>query len=83
MSSNTQYDEFESRSMEEQSDLEQGIKITRERVMEIPTNRVHEDDEFATDVNRESKDEILKKINIEIDLFQRTTVFSNDPSMWI
>ena len=69
--------------LEAQSDLEQGIKITRERGMEIPTNRVHEDDEFATDVNMESKDEILKKINIEIDLFQRTTVFSNDPSMWI
>jgi hypothetical protein len=68
--------------LEEQSDLEQGIKITRERVMEIPT-RVHEDDKFATDVNMESKDEILKKINIEIDLFQRTKVFSNDPSMWI
>jgi len=50
--------------------------------MEIPT-RVHEDDKFATDVNMESKDEILKKINIEIDLFQRTTVFSNDLSMWI
>lgn len=69
--------------LEEQSDLEQGIKITRERVMEIPINRVHEDGRFATDVNMESKDEILKKINIEIDLFQRTTVFSNDPSMWI
>ena len=69
--------------LEAQSDLEQGIKMSRERGMEIPTNRVHEDDEFATDVNMESKDEILKKINIEIDLFQRTTVFSNDPSMWI
>jgi hypothetical protein len=69
--------------LQEQSDLEQGIKITRERVMEIPTKRVHEDDKFATDVNMESKDEILKKIDIEIDLFQRTTVFSNDLSMWI
>ena len=69
--------------LEEQSNLEQGIKITRERVIEIPPNRVHEDDKFATDVNMEPKDEILKKINIEIDLFQRTTVFSNDPSMWI
>ena len=69
--------------LEAQSDLEQGIKITRERVMEIPSNRVHEDDKFATDVNIESKDKILKKINIEIDLFQRTMVFSNDPSMWI
>jgi hypothetical protein len=69
--------------LEEQSDLEQGIKITRERVIEIPTNRVHEDEKFATDVDMESKDEILKKIDIEIDLFQRTTVFSNDLSMWI
>ena len=69
--------------LEEQSDMEQDIKITRERVMEIPTNRVQEDDKFATDVNMESKDKTLEKINIEIDLFQRTTVFSNDPSMWI
>ena len=69
--------------LEEQSDLEQGIKITRERVLEIPTNSVPEDDKFGTDVDMESKDEILKKIDIEIDLFQRTTVFSNDVSMWI
>jgi hypothetical protein len=69
--------------LEQQSDLEQGIKITRERVMEIPTNRVHGDDKFATDVNMESKDKIVEKITLEIDLFQRTVVFSNDPSMWI
>jgi hypothetical protein len=69
--------------LEEQSDLEQGFKITRERVMEIPTNRVQEDDKFATDVCMESNDKILEKISIEIDLFQRTTVLSNDPSMWI
>jgi len=69
--------------LKEQSDMEQDIKITRERVMEIPPNRVHADDKFATDVNKESKDKILEKINIQIDLFQRTTVFSNDPSMWI
>lgn len=69
--------------LEQQSGLEQDIKITRERVMEIPTNRVQEDDKFATDVCMESNDKILEKISIEIDLFQRTTVFSNDPSMWI
>ena len=68
--------------LEAQSDLER-ITMSGERVMEIPTNSVHEDDKFATDVNMESKDKILEKINIEIDLFQRTTVFSNDPSMWI
>ena len=69
--------------LEAQSDLEQGITMSRERVMEIPANSVHADDKFATDVKMESKDKILEKINIEIDLFQRTTVFSNDPSMWI
>ena len=69
--------------LEEQSGLEQDIKITRERVMEIPTNRVQEADKFATDVCMESNDKILEKISIEIDLLQRTTVFSNDPSMWI
>ena len=68
--------------LEAQSDLER-ITMSGERVMEIPTNSVHEDDKFATDVNMESKDKILEKINIEIDLSQRTTVFSNDPSMWI
>ena len=68
--------------LEAQSDLER-ITMSGERVMEIPTNSVHADDKFATDVNMESKDKILEKINIQIDLFQRTTVFSNDPSMWI
>ena len=68
--------------LEAQSDLER-IAMSGERVMEIPTNSVHADDKFATDVNMESKDKTLEKINIEIDLFQRTTVFSNDPSMWI
>jgi hypothetical protein len=68
--------------LEAQSDLER-ITMSGERVMEIPTNSVHADDKFATDVNMESKDKILEKINIEIDLFQRTTVYSNDPSMWI
>ena len=68
--------------LEAQSDLER-ITMSGERVMEIPTNSVHADDKFATDVKMESKDKILEKINIEIDLFQRTTVFSNDPSMWI
>ena len=68
--------------LEAQSDLER-ITMSGERVMEIPTNSVHADDKFATDVCIESNDKILEKISIEIDLLQRTTVFSNDPSMWI
>ncbi|HSA74301.1 MAG TPA: hypothetical protein VLD84_10145 [Nitrososphaeraceae archaeon] len=69
--------------LEEQSNLEQGIKTTRKSVMEIPTDRVHKDDKFVTDVHMESKDKVFEQINIKIDLFQRTAVFSNDPSMWI
>jgi hypothetical protein len=48
--------------LEEQSDLEQGIKITKKRVMEVPTNRVQGDEKFATDVYMESKDKIQDKI---------------------
>jgi hypothetical protein len=68
---------------QEQLDLEQGIKMTDKRVLEIPHDKVDESDNFAADVNEESKDVLFKKISIEIDLFQRTTVFSNYPSMWI
>jgi hypothetical protein len=39
---------------------------------------------FTKDVNMiESNKPVQEKINIEIDLIQRTTVFSNDPTMWI
>ena len=68
---------------EEQLDLKQGIKITNKKVLEIPSNKVDECDKFTADVNEESKDILFQKISFEIDLLQRTTVFSNDPSMWI
>jgi len=57
--------------------------MTDKRVLEIPYNKVDECDNFAADSNEESKDVPFKKISIEIDLFQRTTVFCTDPSMWI
>lgn len=31
----------------------------------------------------QSNKKLREKIHIELDLFQRTTVFSNKPSMWI
>lgn len=31
----------------------------------------------------QSNKKLREKIHIELDLFQRTTVFSNNPSMWI
>lgn len=42
------------------------------------------ENKITKDVNIiESNKPPHEKINIEIDLIQRTTVFSNDPSMWI
>jgi hypothetical protein len=42
------------------------------------------ENKFTKGVNMiESNKPLREKINIEIDLIQRTTVFSNDPSMWI
>lgn len=31
----------------------------------------------------QSNKKLREKVHIELDLFQRTTVFSNNPSMWI
>ena len=42
------------------------------------------ENKFTKGVNMiESNKPHQEKINLEIDLIQRTTVFSNDPSMWI
>ena len=41
-------------------------------------------DKSPTNMEMIDSNKILReKINIEIDLYQRTTVFSSDPSMWI
>lgn len=41
-------------------------------------------DKSRTNMEMIDSNSILReKINIEIDLYQRTTVFSSDPSMWI
>lgn len=41
-------------------------------------------DQSPTNMEMIDSNKILReKINIEIDLYQRTTVFSSDPSMWI
>ncbi|HXV89364.1 MAG TPA: hypothetical protein VD710_09785 [Nitrososphaeraceae archaeon] len=41
-------------------------------------------DKSRTNMEMIDSNKILReKINIEIDLYQRTTVFSSDPSMWI
>ena len=46
---------------------------------------LHENrNKFTTNTNIiESDKRLREKINIEIDLNQRTTVFSNDLSMWV
>ena len=49
------------------------------------TSTSHENrNKFMTNTNIiESDKSLSEKINIEIDLNQRTTVYSNDPSMWV
>jgi hypothetical protein len=59
-----------------------GVRKNKEKDKEL---RVYENEnKFTKDVNIiESNKAPQEKISIEIDLIQRTTVFSNDPSMWI
>ncbi len=40
-------------------------------------------DNFTTDIVMTEPNRTHEKINIEIDIFQRTAVFSSDFSMWI
>jgi len=40
-------------------------------------------DNFATDVVMNESNKTRREINIEIDVFQRTAVFSSDFTMWI
>jgi len=59
-----------------------GVRKNKEKDKEVTVNE--NENKFTKDVNMmESNKPLQEKINIEIDLIQRTTVFSNDPSMWI
>jgi len=59
-----------------------GVRKNKEKDKELTV--YENENKFTKDVNIiESNKAPQEKISIEIDLIQRTTVFSNDPSMWI
>ena len=58
------------------------IRNSREKDNEITLNK--NKNKLTTNTNMLESNKILReKMNIEIDIIQRTTVFSNNPSMWI
>ncbi|HEY9398348.1 MAG TPA: hypothetical protein VIP29_00465 [Nitrososphaeraceae archaeon] len=58
------------------------IRNSREKDNEITLNK--NKNKLTTNTNMlESNKTLREKMNIEIDIIQRTTVFSNNPSMWI
>ena len=58
------------------------VRRNKDKDKELTVNE--NENKFTNGVNMiESNKPLREKINIEIDLIQRTTVFSNDPSMWI
>jgi hypothetical protein len=50
---------------------------------ERQTKVVEMTDNFTTDVVMDESNKSSRQINIEIDIFQRTSVFSSDFTMWI
>jgi hypothetical protein len=57
------------------------IRKSKEKDREITLNE--NKNELISTNSTESNKMPREKINIEIDLVQRTTIFSNIPSMWI
>lgn len=58
------------------------IRNSKEKDNEITLNK--NKNKLTTNTNMlESNKTLREKMNIEIDIIQRTTVFSNNPSMWI
>ena len=58
------------------------IRNSKEKDNEITLNK--NKNKLTTSTSMlESNKTLREKMNIEIDIIQRTTVFSNNPSMWI
>jgi hypothetical protein len=63
-------------------DFFKNIWTSKEKDNEITLNESK--NKLTTNTNvLESNKTLREKINIEIDVIQRTAVFSNNPSMWI
>jgi hypothetical protein len=63
------------------TDFFKNKRKTKEKDKEITLNE-HKN-KFTNTSMLESNKTLREKMNIEIDVVQRTTVFSNDPFMWI
>jgi hypothetical protein len=81
---NSKVDQLENQQdlVDELTDFFKNLKKRKQKDKEIT---FHENrNKFMTNTNIiESDKRLREKINIEIDLNQRTTVYSNDHSMWV
>lgn len=81
---NSRIDQLENQQdlVDELTDFFKNIRKRKQKDKEIT---LHENrNKFMTNTNIiESDKRLREKINIEIDLNQRTTVYSNDHSMWV
>lgn len=81
---NSKVDQLENQQdlVDELTDFFKNIRKRKQKDKEIT---LHENrNKFMTNTNIiESDKRLREKINIEIDLNQRTTVYSNDHSMWV
>ncbi len=62
-------------------DLFKNITTSKEKGRENTQNETK--NVLTNTKSMQSNKKLREKIHIELDLFQRTTVFSNKPSMWI
>jgi hypothetical protein len=81
---NSKVDQLENQQdlVDELTDFFKNLRKRKQKDKEIT---LHENrNKFMTNTNIiESDKRLREKINIEIDLNQRTTVYSNDHSMWV
>lgn len=81
---NSKVDQLENQQdlVDELTDFFKNLRKRKQKDKEIT---LHENrNKFTKNTNIiESDNRLREKINIEIDLNQRTTVYSNDRSMWV
>ncbi len=81
---NSKVDQLENQQdlVDELTDFFKNLRKRKQKDKEIT---LHENrNKFTNNINIIDSDKRLReKINIEIDLNQRTTVYSNDHSMWV
>jgi hypothetical protein len=81
---NSKVDQLENQPdlVDELTDFFKNLRKRKQKDKEITLHEKR--NKFMTNTNIiESDKRLREKINIEIDLNQRTTVYSNDHSMWV